>query len=135
MMAIFGSPVPYKDHARRALKAALDIVENAKDFSYWMAQRFDTSDLPDFDIGVGVHTGEAVMANIGSQKRMEFTAIGDTVNIASRLEGITKEIGWKVIASADTIKAAGSDNEMSDHRKVCLKGHDGQIEIFHIIKL
>ena len=106
VMAVFGSPVLYPDHARRALSAALGLAEKAREFRTWMQQRFADQDLPDFAIGIGIHTGEAIVGNIGSPKRLEFTAIGDTVNTASRLEGLTKELGWTIVASRSTIEAA-----------------------------
>jgi len=107
IMAVFGSPVPHPDHARRAITAALAMAERASDFQAWIARRFPDRDWQDFHIGIGLHTGEVVVGNVGSPKRFEFTAIGDTVNTASRLESLTKELGWTIVASAATIKAAG----------------------------
>jgi len=100
VMAVFGSPVHYPDHARRALIAALGMARIAEEFRGWMEARFPDRGLPPFAIGIGVHSGDAVMGNIGSVKRMEFTAIGDTVNAASRLEGVTKEMECALVASA-----------------------------------
>ncbi|MBM3347311.1 MAG: adenylate/guanylate cyclase domain-containing protein [Betaproteobacteria bacterium] len=107
VMAIFGSPVTYPDHARRAITAALGMVRAAESFRDWMEERFPDRGLPRFGIGIGLHSGDAVMGNIGSVKRLEYTAIGDTVNAASRLEGVTKEMGCVLVASAQTVRAAG----------------------------
>jgi adenylate cyclase len=106
VMAVFGAPVPYPDHARRALQAALDLAQKAREFRPWMEQRFSDRQLPGFAIGIGLHTGEAIVGNIGSPKRLEYTSIGDTVNAASRLESLTKELGWTIVASQSTIEAA-----------------------------
>jgi adenylate cyclase len=92
VMAVFGAPVSYPDHARRALQAALDLAQKAQEFRAWMRRRFSQLELPDFAIGIGLHTGEAIVGNIGSPKRLEFTSIGDTVNTASRLESLTYRI-------------------------------------------
>ena len=107
VMAVFGSPAPHPDHARRAITAALAMAARASDFRAWIARRFPDRDWQDFHIGIGLHTGEVVVGNVGSPKRFEFTAIGDTVNTASRLESLTKDLGWTIVASAATIKAAG----------------------------
>jgi len=135
IMALFGAPVAYADHARRALTAAMNMVETAQKFRDWMGQRFPDRDLPEFDIGIGLHTGEAVIGNIGSPKRVEFTAIGDTVNIASRLEGLTKEFGWTIVASADTIIGAGRGILTGQRQKVTIKGREGGVEVFEVIGL
>jgi len=135
VMAVFGSPIPYQDHAQRALAAALAIQEMARGFRSWMHERFAGVTLPEFDIGIGIHTGEAVIGNIGSPKRMEFTAIGDVVNTASRLEGLTKELGWTIIASNATVHAAGSDVLTGKRERVLLKGREGEVEVFEVIGL
>jgi adenylate cyclase len=134
VMAVFGSPVLYPDHARRALSAALGLAQKAREFRTWMQQRFGDQDLPEFAIGIGIHTGEAIVGNIGSPKRLEFTAIGDTVNTASRLEGLTKELGWTIVASRSTIEAApGVATGRQDTRAV--KGRQERIEVFEVLGL
>lgn len=135
VMAVFGSPIPYNDHAQRALAAALAIKEMAREFRSWMHEHFAEGTLPEFGIGIGIHTGEAVIGNIGSPKRMEFTAIGDVVNTASRLEGLTKQFGWTIIASSATVHTAGSDVLTGRREKVFLKGREGEIEVFEVIGL
>ncbi len=134
VMAVFGSPVLYPDHARRALAAALGLAQKAREFRTWMQQRFADQELPDFAIGIGIHTGEAIIGNIGSPKRLEFTAIGDTVNTASRLEGLTKELGWTIVASRSTIDAApGVVTGGQDTRAV--KGRQERIQVFEVLGL
>ena len=135
VMAVFGSPVPYKDHALRALRASLAMAETAREFRSWMDEHFVGVDLPEFAIGIGLHTGEAVIGSIGSPKRMEFTAIGDTVNTASRLEGLTKELGWTIVASSDTINAGGLAVLTGKREKISVKGREGHIEVFEVIGL
>ncbi len=129
IMAVFGSPAPHPDHARRAITAALAMAAGASDFRAWIAGRFPDRDWQDFQIGIGLHTGEVVVGNVGSPKRFEFTAIGDTVNIASRLESLTKELGWTIVASADTIKAAGPGVATGGRKKVRVKGRQEPVEV------
>jgi adenylate cyclase len=136
IMAVFGSPVPHPDHARRAVRAALDMIEAARTFERdFMKKQFGGRDLPDFRIGVGLHTGPAVIGNIGSQKRIEFTAIGDTVNIASRLEGLTKTLGWKIVASMETLTAAGSGVAVGGRQGAQVKGRLGEVQVVEILNL
>jgi class 3 adenylate cyclase/CHASE2 domain-containing sensor protein len=135
IMAVFGAPATHPDHARRALQAALELVAVAREFQEWLAQRFPGLGLPPFKIGVGLHTGEAVVGNIGSPKRLEYTAIGDTVNTASRLEGLSKELGWTIVASRATLNAAGSGVVVGDGRTVPVKGRREPVDVCEILGL
>lgn len=107
IMVEFGTPLKHTDHALRSIRAALSLAQVAEEFRTWMKINFEGRNLPDFDVGIGIHTGEIVVGSIGSHQRMEYTAIGDTVNLASRLEGMTKELGCRILASESTVKAAG----------------------------
>ncbi|MCF8151391.1 MAG: adenylate/guanylate cyclase domain-containing protein [Burkholderiaceae bacterium] len=133
VMAVFGSPVHYDDHARRALLAAQGMAREAERFKVWMEQRFPDRGLPEFAIGVGVHSGPAVMGDIGSLKRREFTAIGDTVNAASRLEGATKELGCIIAASAASVSAAGGGISTGRREVIHVKGKAEPIEVFEVL--
>jgi adenylate cyclase len=134
VMAVFGSPARYPDHARRALRAALELAHRAREFQGWVKQRFGEPGLPDFAIGIGIHTGEAIVGNIGSPKRLEFTAIGDTVNTASRLEGLTKELGWTIVASHSTIKAAPGVVTGGQATRA-VKGRREPVQVFEVLGL
>ncbi|MBI5529275.1 MAG: adenylate/guanylate cyclase domain-containing protein [Deltaproteobacteria bacterium] len=133
IMAVFGSPVEYTDHAARAIRTAIAMAETAKEFKGWMAKRFAGRDLPEFNIGVGIHTGEAVLGNVGSPKRMEFTAVGDTVNTASRLEGKTKEMQCVILASADTVKQVGAGVRTGKTAVLNVKGKNEPVEVFEVL--
>jgi adenylate cyclase len=133
VMAVFGSPVPYPDHAVRGVKAALGMAETAKAFRSWMNSRFPGRQLPEFAVGIGLHTGEAVIGDIGSPKRMEFTAIGDTVNTASRLEGATKQLGCTIVASKATVEEAGPSVLVGRRDRIFLKGKEGPLEVLEVL--
>lgn len=130
VMAVFGAPLPLPDHPRRAVEAARAIAAAADDFATWVAHRFAGRDLPPFAIGIGIHSGGAVVGNLGTERRVEFTAIGDTVNIASRLESASKELGWRIVASAAAAAAAGLPT--GDRRQVTLKGKAAPFEVVEI---
>jgi class 3 adenylate cyclase/CHASE2 domain-containing sensor protein len=135
VMAVFGSPVAYPDHARRAVRAALGMAAEAAAFRDWMRSRFGDRGLPEFGIGVGLHTGEAVIGDIGTPKRKEFTAIGDTVNAASRLESATKELGCVIAASAATVQAAGGGVRTGKMETLTVKGRAEPIRVFEIASI
>ncbi len=102
VMAFWNAPVDQPKHAAWACAAAVEQVQALATLrDAWKAQG-----LPEITIGCGIHSGPAVVGNMGSEERFDYTAIGDTVNLASRLEGLTKEYGVEIIASEETAKDA-----------------------------
>jgi len=135
IMVEFGSPLPLADHAIRGIRAAIALQAVAEEFAAWMAKRFADRDLPKFAVGIGLHSGEAVIGNIGSPTRMEFTAIGDTVNLASRLEGMTKEIGCVILASETTVVEAGREVVCGRSEVVKVKGREEAVRVFEVLDI
>jgi len=135
VMAVFGSPVRHPDHARRAIRAALDMAREAEAFKQWMRERFPERGLSEFGVGIGLHSGEAVIGDIGTPKRKEFTAIGDVVNAASRLEGVTKEMGCVIVASEATVRAAGEGVRTGKFEQIRVKGKAEPLAVYEIVGL
>jgi len=133
VMGEFGVPYPFPDHAHRALRAAVRMRAVAADFATWMRTRFPDRDIPPFAIGIGLHTGDAIVGNVGSQTRMEYTAVGDTVNVASRLESETKNLNCVIAASVEVVQAAGGRVETGIHESVKVKGRFEPVEVYEII--
>jgi adenylate cyclase len=133
IMAEFGVPLKTVDHARRALVAAIRLKQVAEDFRQWMHERFPERNLPEFAIGIGVHTGYAVVGNIGTAQRMEYTAIGDSVNLASRLEGMTKSVGCVILASRDTLESAGAGFSLGRASTLTVKGRAQPVDVWEIL--
>lgn len=133
IMVEFGSPLPLEDHAIRGIRAAIALHSVAEDFSAWMEERFPDRELPKFAVGIGLHSGEAVIGSIGSPARMEFTAIGDTVNLASRLEGMTKEIGCAILASETTVNAATGEVVCGRSEVIKVKGREKAVRVFEVL--
>jgi adenylate cyclase len=133
VMAEFGVPYMFPDHAHRALRAAVRMRAIATEFAAWMRERFPDRDLPPFAIGIGVHSGNAVVGNVGSTTRMEYTAIGDTVNVASRLEGKTKDLKCVIAASAEVVREAGDKVQTGTRDTISVKGRVEQVEVYEII--
>lgn len=133
IMVEFGAPVAQPDHARRALRASLALAGVAAEFRDWMHARFPGRGLHEFAVGIGLHTGVAVVGNIGSSRKMEYTAIGDTVNTASRLEGATKALGATIVASESTILAAGRGVMTGRRDRIEVKGKELPVVVFEVL--
>ncbi len=98
VMAIWNAPLDVENHAEKALNAALEMLSALPKINSYLSQR----NLPEIKIGIGVNTGQAVVGNMGSSRRFDYTAIGDTVNLASRLEGLNKLYGTSLLFSQFT---------------------------------
>jgi adenylate cyclase len=131
-MAVFGAPIEQEDHADRALAAAREILgQRLPRFNEWLrAQGYGDS----FVIGIGINTGPFMAGNVGSEKRLEYTAMGDTINTASRLEGSTKDAGFYLLISASTRGAlVGSyEGDLVPVGELDVRGRQGRIEIWSI---
>jgi adenylate cyclase len=104
IMAVFGAPIEQPDHADRALRAARQMTGPAlQEFNQWMREQGVGEG---FRMGVGLMSGEVMSGNVGSERRLEYTAIGDTTNTAARLEGMTKGQPYMVFVAGTTVEAA-----------------------------
>ena len=135
VMVVFEPSGPDDRHARRAIQAALGISLAAFRFREWVRERHGAHALPEFAVGVGIHTGEMIECRIGPPGAETWTVIGDSVNVASRLEGQTKELGWPVIASRATIDMAGPDIETGRTTVLELRGREAVVEALEITGL
>jgi serine/threonine-protein kinase PpkA len=135
VMALF-EPVPgdvNDSHAKRAVRASLAMQLASRAFRDWIHARHPSRGLPDFSIGVGLHSGEVLLCVVGTAGQGEFTVIGDTVNVASRLEGQTKELGWAIVASDITISSAGSGVTVGGRQSVQLRGRSAPTLVHEVI--
>ncbi|HYM57270.1 MAG TPA: adenylate/guanylate cyclase domain-containing protein [Solirubrobacteraceae bacterium] len=99
IMAVFGAPLPADDHAERALAAARDMLERLERFNAWMRE---DGHGDGFKMGIGLNTGDVMSGNVGSARRLEYTAIGDTTNTAARLEAMTKGTPYQLFVADGT---------------------------------
>ncbi len=102
IMAVFGAPIHQPDHADRALAAAVDMLDRMHDFNAWMR---DEGYGDGFKMGIGLNTGPAISGNVGSERRLEYTVIGDTTNTSARLEGMTKGTPHQLFMAGSTKEA------------------------------
>jgi adenylate cyclase len=125
IMAFWGAPLDDPRHARNAVACALDMAETLQAFKAELGEPG-----AGFDIGIGIHSGPAVVGLIGSEKRREYTAIGDTVNLASRIEGLTKEAGRRILVSRETMMLCGDAFEFAPCGSFKAKGRAQGVELF-----
>ncbi len=126
VMAYFGAPLPEPEHARRAVEAALAMVAELEVLNVEREAR----GAQRLRLGIGLHSGQVVVGDIGSPDRLEYTAIGDTVNLASRIEGLTKTHGAVLLASAETRRQAGESFGWREAPPVMVKGKSEPVRTF-----
>ena len=124
LLALFGAPEPQADHARRAVRAGLRIVERVEALA--RDGRF-----PDLRVGVGIATGEAIVGDVGGARR-EFTAIGDVVNVAARVEALTKELLTPILVTEDVVKQLGPGAELRPFAPIELRGRAGKVTVYAV---
>ena len=126
IMAVFGAPFPRPDDPLRAIRAAQEMLETLEALN----ARWAAEDREPLEVGIALHTGEVIAGNIGSTQRMDYTVIGDTVNLTSRLEGLNKRYGTALILSERTCEAArlGAAATLLDETKV--RGRAAPIRVY-----
>ncbi|MGQ0577601.1 MAG: CHASE2 domain-containing protein [Betaproteobacteria bacterium] len=124
IMAIWGAPLDDARHAEHAVGCALEMAATLEEFKKELGATGE-----DFDAGIGIHSGPAVVGLIGSQQRLEYTAIGDTVNLASRIEGSTKGVA-RILVSDDTMRQCGEAFDFIPRGLYKMKGRAQEVELF-----
>ncbi|MEG3988065.1 GAF domain-containing protein [Microcoleus sp. S28C3] len=129
LMAVFGSPAPLEDHAWCAMQTAVKMRAKLAEFNQ---ERMAHGELP-IGIGMGVHSDEVVSGNIGSSKRMELTSIGDGVNLASRLEGASKQYGTDLIISDNTYRDYADRLYVRELDFITVKGKSEPVIVYELV--
>lgn len=120
--AVFGAPIQIPDHSQRALKASvvmcerLDVIKKELEF--------------ELEHGIGIHTGIALAANIGSPSRLSYALVGDTVNIASRIQELTKELNFRILVSEATLERVEDKEGFKELGKFTLKGIQDPVTVY-----
>ena len=131
IMAFWGAPLDQEEQAVLACRAALRQAAALKDLNRLFAER----KLPLLNLRMGLHTGEAIVGNLGSQKRFDYTVIGDTVNLASRLEGLNKFYGTAIMASEATVQECRDLVEFRELDWVAVKGRATPVAVYQVMAL
>ncbi len=127
IMAFWGAPVPTKDHPEKAVLAAREMIKALKDVNRELKERGFEIDLK---VGVGINTGVATIGNIGSEKKLNYTVVGDTVNLASRLESLTKEFDSPIVLSEYTYERIKDKIHCTILGNVKVKGREQPVTIY-----
>ena len=129
IMAIWGAPLDQADHAHRACYAALDMVQELR----VLQEKWAAEGLPYLNIGIGVNAGPMVVGNMGSDRRFDYTVMGDSVNLGSRLEGLNKVYGTNIIASEMTYERVREEILGRELDSVRVKGKDQPVKIYELL--
>ncbi|MFK5985841.1 MAG: adenylate/guanylate cyclase domain-containing protein [Pseudomonadota bacterium] len=131
LMAFFGAPIKnIKNPTLNAIQAAFEMRQALTKLN----QKWISEGQVELDNGIGLHTGEAIIGNIGSNKKMEYTAIGDAVNVASRIEGLTKSLGAPILITINSYNRVANNVKVQSKGEAPIKGHS-QIEVFELLKV
>lgn len=131
VMAIFGEPIQDKDHAVNAVKCANAMLNKVQELQKkWLAEG-----KPKIEIGVGINTGEAFVGNIGSEKRLEYTVIGDMVNLASRIESYNKVYKTQFLISSSTYEHVRGIADVIKISEVKIRGKEKKMNIYEVLRL
>ncbi len=129
IMAFWGAPVHFKDHAKHACRCALQMLVKLKE----LQDQYKAQGLPSIDIGIGLNTGDMNVGNMGSDTVRSYTVMGDAVNLGSRLEGINKQYGTRIIISEFTHKEVSDAFVCREIDWVKVKGKLQPVRIFELI--
>lgn len=126
IMAFWGAPIRIPDHADKAIEAALEMIRRLQQVN----ERLEQEGFPRLEIGIGLNTGEVILGNIGSEQKLDYTVIGDNVNLASRLEGLTKQYGCPILISEYTYEQIEGDINCRLVDLVRVKGKHHPIKLY-----
>jgi len=129
IMAFWNAPMEQPDHARRACEAALDMIDKLHD----LQADWERRGMPKLELGIGINSGPMVVGNMGSKERLAYTVVGDTVNVASRLEGLNKEYGTHVVVGDATRTAAGAVFEYRFLDVVAVRGRSEKLAVYELV--
>jgi len=127
IVAVFGSLISLENPSRTAVQAATHMMKRLSNLRERWRNRYGV----EMEMGIGINTGEVFLGNIGSPERMEFTVIGDTVNIASRFSGIA--LGGQILITKETLSNLGPDMRYQELPPVEVKGKTGRLEVYEIV--
>ena len=131
VMAIFGEPIQDLNHPVNAVKCAYDMLKKVEE----LQEKWIFEGKPKIEIGIGINTGDAFVGNIGSEQRLEYTVIGDTVNLASRIEGYNKVYHTNLLVSSSTYKYISDIADVIKISEVSIRGKSKKMDIYEVLRI
>lgn len=131
VMAIFGEPIQDIKHPQNAVKCAYEMLKKVEQ----LREKWIFEGKPKIEIGIGINTGEAFVGNIGSEKRLEYTVIGDTVNLASRIESYNKVYKTNLLISSSTYSSVSDIVDVIKIADVTIRGKSKKMDIYEVLKI
>ena len=131
VMAIFGAPIEDNNHPKNAVRCACEMLAKVDE----LQKKWLNEGKPKIEIGIGINTGEAFVGNIGSEKRMEYTVIGDMVNLASRIEGNNKIYKTNLLISSSTFDYVRGIVDTIKISNVKIRGKEHTLDLYEVIRL
>ena len=131
ILAVFGAPLDDPDHAEHAVLSALTMIQTLARLN----ERWSAEGLPPLRMGVGIHTGEVFAGNVGRAGKVKYAVVGDTVNLASRVEGLNKELGTTMLITEAAFRAARLDLEVKDRGPISVKGREEPVRVYEVVGL
>ena len=128
-MAFWNAPVNIENHEKEAVESALRMVDRLKELN----DELKSEGLMPINIGIGINTGECVVGNMGSDKRFDYSILGDAANLASRLEGQSKGYGVTIILGEETATAVEHELFSVELDKIAVKGKKDSVRIFTVL--
>ena len=129
-MAFWNAPLDEPNHAKMALKTALEMMESLDAFN----DEVVSEGIPPFGMGLGINTGVVVVGNMGSSQRFDYTCLGDSVNLASRLEGQSKSYGVRIVLGPDTAQQVKDEYDIVEMDNIAVKGKTEGVKIYTVGK-
>jgi adenylate cyclase len=129
VMALFGAPVAHDDDAERAVRAALGMVARLPALN----ESLNADGLPPLRIGIGIHTGDVIAGRLGPDQRSEYGVVGDAVNLASRIEGLTREVQTTILVSAETASRLGEGFVLGRRLVLPIRGKAEPVEVVEVL--
>lgn len=131
IMVIFGEPIQDINHPRNAVKCAYEMLQEV----HHLRDKWLEEGKPKFEIGIGINTGEVFIGNIGTENRMEYTAIGDNVNLASRIEGYNKVYKTNLLISTSTYNFVSDCADVIKIKEVQIRGKSKKMDIYEVLRI
>ena len=128
ILVVFGAPVALDKAEARAVACAIEMLNSMPEVNRWNVAQ----GLPTVEMGIGIHSGEALTGNVGSNKRKEYTVIGDVINVASRIEQLNKQFQTEILVSDEVRAALGNPATLIEKGEVAVKGRERPVRVFSL---